>query len=71
MNGGFEACGCPTVSMNSRFLCVPRLDSIQGILLTAAQIWKFGDPTNEIVSISFKAFSRVKFFRNYASRAYV
>lgn len=41
MSGGFEDCGCSIVSMNSRFLCVPHLDSIQGILLTAAQKWKF------------------------------
>lgn len=44
---------------------------IQGLLLTAAQKWKFGDPTNEIVCISFKEFSRVTFFCKCASREYV
>lgn len=49
MSGGFEDCGCSMVGINSRFLMCPHLDSIQGILLTAAQKWKSGDPPNEII----------------------
>lgn len=46
-------CGRTIASINSRFLCVLHLDSIQGILLTAAQKLKCGDPGNEVVWSGF------------------